>query len=121
MALELAPPLEPMEALSVDEIPTGEEWQYEPKWDGFRCIAFREGSTVELQSKSVQPLTRYFPEVVEALKTVPAKHFVLDGELAIPQGESFSFDSLLQRIHPAESRVRKLSKETPAVYIVFDL
>jgi ATP-dependent DNA ligase len=121
MPLEVSQPLEPMEALSVDEIPTGEEWQYEPKWDGFRCIAFREGSTVELQSKSGQPLTRYFPEVVETLKTVRAKQFVLDGELAIPQGESFSFDSLLQRIHPAESRVRKLSTETPAVYIVFDL
>jgi len=110
-----------MEALSVEEIPTGDEWQYEPKWDGFRCIAFRDGATVELQSKSGQPLTRYFPEVVEAIRKVKAKQFVLDGEIAIPDGESFSFDALLQRIHPAESRVKRLAQETPGIYVVFDL
>jgi ATP-dependent DNA ligase len=110
-----------MEALSVEEVPRGDEWQYEPKWDGFRCIVFRDGATVELQSKSGQPLTRYFPEVVEAIKSVKAKQFALDGEIAIPEDESFSFDALLQRIHPAESRVKRLAKETPAIYIVFDL
>jgi ATP-dependent DNA ligase len=113
--------LEPMEALSVDEIPVGAEWQYEPKWDGFRCIAFRNGDNVHLQSKSGQPLERYFPELVEALRQASEKKFVLDGEIVIPRGQALSFDALLQRIHPAASRVRKLSEETPALYIVFDL
>lgn len=121
MPLEVRPPLPPMEALSVDAIPKGEEWQYEPKWDGFRCIAFRNGNTIELQSKSQQPLARYFPELVEALAAIRARQFVLDGEIAIPEGHGFSFDALLQRIHPAASRVNRLSRETPAIYIVFDL
>jgi ATP-dependent DNA ligase len=110
-----------MEALSVDKVPTGEEWQYEPKWDGFRCLVFRDGNKVELQSKSGQTLTRYFPELVEAARTLKAKAFVLDGEIVIPSDGAFSFDELLQRIHPAASRVAKLSKETPALFIVFDL
>src|SRR5436190_24381418 len=98
MPLEVHPPLPPMEALSVDAIPRGEEWQYEPKWDGFRCLAFRNRKTIELQSKSQQPLARYFPELVEALAALPARQFVLDGEIAIPEGRGFSFDALLQRI-----------------------
>jgi ATP-dependent DNA ligase len=110
-----------MEALSVDEIPTGPQWQYEPKWDGFRCLLFRDGASVELQSKSGQSLTRYFPELVEAARAVPAKAFVLDGEIVVPSDGAFSFDDLLQRIHPAQSRVKKLSVETPALLIVFDL
>lgn len=110
-----------MEALSVDEIPEGPGWQYEPKWDGFRCVAFRDGDWVYLQSKSSQDLTRYFPEVVEALRKVKAARFVLDGELVIPKGAGLSFDDLLLRLHPAESRIRKLSRETPAVLITFDL
>ncbi|MCC7531302.1 MAG: ATP-dependent DNA ligase [Candidatus Melainabacteria bacterium] len=110
-----------MEAQLVEKLPGGEGWQYEPKWDGFRCLAFRDGSEVELRSKSGQSLTRYFPEVVENLLRLKAKHFVLDGELVISEGKSFSFDKLLQRIHPAESRIRKLAEETPATYIVFDL
>jgi ATP-dependent DNA ligase len=110
-----------MEARSVDEIPTGPQWQYEPKWDGFRCLVFRDGEKVELQSKSGQSLTRYFPEIVEATRVLKARRFVLDGELAVPQGKTFSFDALLQRIHPAASRVNKLSVETPALLIVFDL
>jgi ATP-dependent DNA ligase len=121
MALALRQPLMPMEARSVDAVPTGPEWQYEPKWDGFRCLAFRDGGTVELQSKSGQSLTRYFPDLVEALRALKAKTFVLDGEIAVPEGRAFSFDALLQRIHPAASRVAKLSKETPAWLIVFDL
>ena len=110
-----------MEALSVDEIPTGEEWQYEPKWDGFRCLVFRDGDKVELQSKSGQSLTCYFPELVAAVRTVKATTFVLDGEIVVPIGGTFSFDALLQRIHPAQSRVQKLAAETPALLIAFDL
>ncbi|MGH7126000.1 MAG: hypothetical protein ACREFI_16615 [Stellaceae bacterium] len=109
-----------MEAMLVEKIPTG-AWQYEPKWDGFRCLAFRDGKKVELQSKSGQPLARYFPEIVENLRKVSAPRFVLDGELVIPDGKRLSFDALLQRIHPAESRVRALSRETPAAFVVFDL
>jgi ATP-dependent DNA ligase len=110
-----------MEALLVDEIPSGEHWQYEPKWDGFRCLAFRDGDNVELQSKSGQPLARYFPEVVENVRSLKPKQFVLDGEIVIPVGKQLSFDDLLQRIHPAESRIRKLAREFPALLVVFDL
>ena len=110
-----------MEALSVDDIPTGEEWQYEPKWDGFRCLVFRDGNKIELQSKSGQSLTRYFPELVDAVRSVKAAIFVLDGEIVVPVDRAFSFDALLQRIHPAQSRVQKLAVETPALLIVFDL
>jgi len=110
-----------MEAKLVESIPDGEGWQYEPKWDGFRCLAFRDGDRVELQSKAGQPLGRYFPEVVEAVAALPAKKFVLDGEIVVPVGEALSFDQLLQRIHPAASRIRKLSQEFPALYILFDL
>src|ERR1700716_3775082 len=101
MVRALRPPFAPMEALSVDEVPVGPQWQYEPKWDGFRCIAFRNGKEVQLQSKAGQPLTRYFPEIVDALLEVPAKKFVLDGELVLPVKGRLSFDDLLQRIHPA--------------------
>jgi ATP-dependent DNA ligase len=110
-----------MESRSADEIPTGDDWQYEPKWDGFRCIAFRDRANVHLQSKSGQPLARYFPDVVEALRKLPAKSFVLDGELAIPVNGALSFDELQLRLHPAASRVAKLAKERPAIFIVFDL
>ena len=110
-----------MEAKSVDEIPGGDGWQYEPKWDGFRCIAFRDGATVYLQSKAGQPLARYFPDVVEAIKKLSAQRFVLDGELAIPVSGKLSFDELQLRLHPAESRVRKLATAHPAIFIVFDL
>jgi len=119
--MPLKPPIAPMDALLVEEIPTGQDWQYEPKWDGFRCLVFRDGKNVYLQSKSGQPLTRYFPELVDAFLRLRAKRFVLDGEIAIPVSGKFSFDDLLQRIHPAASRVRKLSLEHPALFIVFDL
>ena len=121
MTLPIKPPYPPMEALLVSEIPTGESWEYEPKWDGFRCLAFRDGDKVELQSKSGQPLERYFPEIVEAVLNLKPSKFVLDGELVIPVEGGLSFDDLLQRIHPAASRVLKLSRETPAQFIVFDL
>jgi ATP-dependent DNA ligase len=117
----LRPPFPPMEAQSVEHIPIGSEWQYEPKWDGFRCLVFRDGSKIELQSKSGQSLTRYFPELVEAVRSVKAATFVLDGEIVVPAGNAFSFDALLQRIHPARSRVEKLAAETPALVVVFDL
>jgi ATP-dependent DNA ligase len=121
MSLALRRPYAPMEALSVDTIPAGKEWQYEPKWDGFRCLVFRDGKSVELQSKSGQSLTRYFPELVAAIAAVKAPRFVLDGEIVVPEGRVFSFDNLLQRIHPAASRVNKLATDTPALLIVFDL
>jgi ATP-dependent DNA ligase len=110
-----------MEARSVDAIPEGREWQYEPKWDGFRCLLFRDGSKVELRSKSDEDLTRYFPEIVEAALKLKANTFVLDGEIVVPHGRSFSFDDLLQRIHPAASRIEKLARETSALFIAFDL
>ncbi len=121
MALPIKPPFPPMEAQLVDKIPAGAQWEYEPKWDGFRCLAFRDGNKIELQSKSGQPLARYFPEVVEALLKLKATKFVLDGELVIPVKGGLSFDDLLQRIHPAASRIEKLSRSTSAHYIIFDL
>lgn len=111
----------PMEALLVDEVPSQGDWQYEPKWDGFRCLAFRDGDSIAMQSKSGQPLDRYFPEVVADLAKVKAGQFVLDGELVINYGDHFSFDDLLERIHPAPSRIKKLSIERPATLILFDL
>jgi ATP-dependent DNA ligase len=110
-----------MEALLASELPDGERWQYEPKWDGFRCLARREGDEVSLTSKSGKPLARYFPEVVEMLLGTRDKRFLIDGELIIPVGDVLSFDALQLRLHPAESRVRKLAKETPAELMVFDL
>ena len=121
MTLALHKPFPPMEALSVDEIPEGKNWQYEPKWDGFRCLIFRDGAAIELQSKSGQSLTRYFPEMVVTVASLKPKRFVLDGEIVVPSGRAFSFDDLLQRIHPAASRVKRLAGETPALLIVFDL
>lgn len=121
MSLPIRPPYLPMSALLTAEIPSGAGWQYEPKWDGFRCLAFRDGDRVELQSKSGQPLARYFPEIVANLLALSPPRFVLDGEIVIPVGKTLSFDDLLQRIHPAESRIRKLSAETPGLYLIFDL
>src|SRR5689334_13697892 len=121
MTLALRRPFPPMEALSVDTIPEGKNWQYEPKWDGFRCLAFRDGGKIELRSKSGQPLARYFPEVVSALASVKADRFVADGELVVPDGDALSFDALLQRIHPSESRINKLASQTPAMFVLFDL
>ena len=121
MALDLKPPLPPMDARSVDELPAGENWQYEPKWDGFRCLAFRHGDKIFLQSKAGQPLARYFPDVVEAMRGLAAKRFVLDGELVIPVGNTLSFDELQLRLHPAASRVQKLAAAHPALFIAFDL
>lgn len=110
-----------MEARSVDAIPRGPEWQYEPKWDGFRCLLSRQNDKVDLRSKSGEDLGRYFPELVAAALKVKDAAFRLDGEIVVPRGRTFSFDDLLQRIHPAASRVNKLSHETPALLLVFDL
>ncbi|HEY0045040.1 MAG TPA: ATP-dependent DNA ligase [Allosphingosinicella sp.] len=119
--LAVKPGLPPMEAKSVDSLPNGEGWQYEPKWDGFRCLVYRDGAEVHLQSKSGKPLGRYFPEVVESVLAMDADRFVLDGELIIPVGGVLSFDALQLRLHPAESRVRRLAAETPAQLMLFDL
>jgi ATP-dependent DNA ligase len=113
--------LAPMEAETADALPAGEGWQYEPKWDGFRCLAFRDGDRVELRSKAGKPLTRYFPEVVESLRALGARRFVVDGEIVVPVQGALSFDQLLLRIHPAESRVRSLAEAHPAHLVAFDL
>jgi ATP-dependent DNA ligase len=121
VTLPLAKTYAPMEAQPAAELPSGPGWQYEPKWDGFRCLAFRDGAKIHLESKSGKPLTRYFPELVEALAAIKTQQIVLDGEIVIPVDGNPSFDHLLMRIHPAASRVLKLSKETPSVFIIFDL
>src|SRR5436190_931462 len=109
--LPIQPPYPPADAKSVDEIPSGPGWLYEPKWDGFRCLVFRNGKEVLLQSKAGQPLGRYFTELVAALAKLPERRFVLDGEIVIFSEGRLCFDDLLLRIHPAESRIRKLSAE----------
>jgi len=109
-----------MEAKLVDELPEGEGWQFEPKWDGFRCLVFKQGDEVALQSKSGKPLARYFPEIVAALLGLPERKFLLDGELVIPIGEHLSFDALQARLHPAASRIARLSRETPGQLLLFD-
>ena len=121
MTLPLDRSYAPMEALLVAELPTGPAWQYEPKWDGFRCVVFRDGDTIDLMSKAGKPLARYFPDLVATMRAITARQFVLDGEIVIPHEESLSFDELLLRIHPAESRVRKLAAEHPASFVAFDL
>jgi len=115
-----SPEIVPMEARLTDSLPAGAGWAYEPKWDGFRCIAYREGDAVTLVSKSGKPLGRYFPEVVEMLAGLDQCRFALDGELVIPVGDSLSFAALQMRLHPAESRVRRLAAETPASFMLFD-
>jgi ATP-dependent DNA ligase len=110
----------PMEAKLTEALPEDPGWRFEPKWDGFRCLAFRAGGEVELRAKSGKPLGRYFPEMVAALKALPVKRFVVDGELTIAVDGELSFDALQMRLHPAESRVRKLAAETPAALVLFD-
>ena len=123
MALPLTPPLKPMLAKLARTLPEGDGWLFEPKWDGFRCIVFRDSDDIELASRNERPFTRYFPELLDPLRaTLPAR-CVVDGEIVVPDraGRGLDFDALLQRIHPAESRVRRLAAETPASYIAFDL
>jgi ATP-dependent DNA ligase len=119
---DLALETPPMEARLAERLPDEDgPWQYEPKWDGFRCLAFKAGSAVELRAKSGKPLGRYFPEIVTMLRGVAAERFVVDGELAIEIDGHFAFDALQMRLHPAESRIRKLAQETPARLILFDM
>jgi ATP-dependent DNA ligase len=121
VSLPLRFPFPPMEAETADALPEGRGWQYEPKWDGFRCLAFRDGDTVRLQSKAGKPLGRYFPDVVESLAALGARRFVLDGEIVVPVDGRLSFDELLLRVHPAASRVRTLVEAHRARLVVFDL
>jgi len=114
-------PIEPMEARSASQLPAGPGWQFEPKWDGFRCIAEKLGGKVALFAKSGKPLGRYFPDMLTVLEQLPADKLVLDGELVIPVGDALSFDELQMRLHPAESRVKKLAASHPAVLVVFDM
>lgn len=120
MDLPVLPPVKPMLAKSVPEVPDG-DYLYEPKWDGFRCIVFRNGDQVELGSRNEKPLTRYFPEVVEAVKAQLPERCVVDGEIVIAAGKGLDFEALLQRIHPAASRVTMLAGTTPASFVAFDL
>jgi ATP-dependent DNA ligase len=121
MDLPVLPPVKPMLAKAATTLPVGEDLYYEPKWDGFRCIVFRDGDEVELGSRNERPLTRYFPEVVEAVKQHLPEKCVVDGEIVVPAGDRLHFEALLQRIHPADSRVRLLAEQTPAHFVAFDL
>src|SRR5438105_2387100 len=122
MKLPVKQDMEPMlSAPSANGIPEGDSWEYEPKWDGFRTLVFRDGEEVELISRGARPMTRYFPEVLPAFRALKEKKVVLDGELVVVARDGLDFGALQQRIHPAESRVRMLSQETPAWYIAFDV
>jgi ATP-dependent DNA ligase len=123
MNLPFQPPITPMKAKHVEVLPAGDGWQYEPKWDGFRAIAFRDGKDIYLSSRGELPFARYFPELIAALGTISTRRLVLDGEIVVfaPDGKGLDFDALLQRIHPAASRVARLARETPASFITFDL
>ncbi len=121
MKLPIRFPYPPMEASTADVLPRGDEWQYEPKWDGFRCLVFRDNTVLRLQSKAGRPLERYFPELVEHLLAFRARKFVLDGEIVVEVDGRLAFDQLLQRIHPAPSRIERLARERPAQLKVFDL
>jgi ATP-dependent DNA ligase len=123
MALPLTPPLKPMLAKLARTIPEGDGWLFEPKWDGFRCLVFRDGAEIELASRNERPFTRYFPELLGPLQDALPDRCVVDGEIVIPDadGHGLDFDALLQRIHPAKSRVDRLARETPASFVAFDL
>jgi ATP-dependent DNA ligase len=121
MTLPVEPPIEPMLSALQDEWPAGDEWRYEPKWDGFRCLVFREGERLQLQSRKTQPLERYFPELLPALEAALPERVVVDGEIVVAGPRGLDFDSLQLRIHPAASRVNQLSREIPASFVAFDL
>ena len=121
MALPVKPPLTPMLARSRGEIPTGPAWRYEPKWDGFRALVFRDGADIHIGSRGERPLHRYFPELLPVLKKALPRTCVVDGEIVIPLNGELDFDALLQRIHPAASRIKMLGETTPATFVAFDL
>ncbi len=120
MDLPVPRDMEPMLSLLEPRLPVGAGWEYEPKWDGFRVLAFRDGDQVELMSRGARPMTRYFPELVPAMRELTADRFVLDGEVILIGTDGLDFDALLQRVHPAESRIKMLSRTTPASYVAFD-
>jgi ATP-dependent DNA ligase len=121
--LPIEPPIEPMLAKLARSIPDADGWLFEPKWDGFRCIVFRDGDEIELFSRKLRPLGRYFPELLGPLRAALPARSVVDGEIVVADaaGRGLDFDALLQRIHPAESRVTRLAAETPAAFVAFDL
>ena len=121
MHLPLTPPVKPMLAKAVYSVPRDDGLGYEPKWDGFRCIVFRDGDELELGSRNDRPLTRYFPELVEHLRAALPERCVVDGEIVVVTGDGLDFDALQQRLHPAASRVARLAAETPASFVAFDL
>src|SRR6186997_2847175 len=121
MNLVVNPPVLPMLAKRVSELPPGEGWIFEPKWDGFRTLVFRDGDEVFIQSRDEKPLNRYFPEVAETLLAQLPARCVLDGEIVIARGGALDFEALQMRLHPAASRVKMLSKEIPASVVFFDL
>jgi ATP-dependent DNA ligase len=121
MTLPVTPPIKPMLAKAAYEVPRDPGLVYEPKWDGFRCVVFRDGDEVELGSRHDRPFTRYFPEVIGYLRATLPQRCVVDGEIVVVTGDGLNFDNLQQRIHPAESRVNRLAEETPASYVAFDL
>jgi len=121
MHLPINPGYKPMEAKSATELPTGNHWQYEPKWDGFRCIAFRAGEKIELQSKAGRSLTRYFPDITDALRSIVAQRFVIDGELVISVDGTLSFESLVERMNRSAKQVMELARQHPALFLIFDI
>jgi len=121
VSLPLKSPVKPQLARPAKDLPDSGDWRFEPKWDGFRMIVFRDGDDVKLQSRNGRPMNRYFPEVVEKVLALPGKRLVLDGEVVVEIDGVQEFDLLSQRIHPAASRVELLSKETPADLVAFDL
>src|SRR6201997_460989 len=121
MRLPFAPPLAPMLSAAADALPGGEGWQFEPKWDGFRTLVFRDGDEMLLQSRDEKPMNRYFPELIAPLKAALPKRCVVDGEIVITGASGLDFEALLLRIHPAESRVKMLAEQTPASFVAWDL
>jgi ATP-dependent DNA ligase len=121
VSLKVKPPVSPMLAKLAREMPTGEQWSYEPKWDGFRCIVFKDGDDIELGSRNEKPLTRYFPDLIEPLRAALPDGAVVDGEIVIKTEDGLDFDLLSLRIHPADSRVQMLAEATPAAFVAFDL
>jgi ATP-dependent DNA ligase len=121
MALPLTPPVKPQLARPAKELPEGDGWRYEPKWDGFRTLVFRDGADIHLQSRNGRPMNRYFPEVIPQIAALPEERLVLDGELIVVVDGIQEFDLLGQRIHPAKSRVSMLAEHTPAAFVAFDV
>src|SRR5438128_6015749 len=119
--LPFDPPLQPMLSSAADELPSGDGWLFEPKWDGFRTLVFRDGKDILLQSRDEKPMNRYFPELIEPLSKALPKRCVVDGEIVIVGSAGLDFEALLLRIHPAASRVKMLAEETPASFVAWDL